>query len=132
MRKYGIGDRIKHFRISLGMTQEELAHKLGYKSKSTIQKIEKGINDIPQSKIIPFSDALGISPVTLLGSEESVIENVYAPEARKSVDYLFEELSVLDGLQLALSKDEKINDYKYDDDQLREILDFARFKAGVR
>ena len=132
MHKYGIGERIKYHRLQLGMTQEELAKKLGYKSKSTIQKIEKGVNDIPQSKIIPFADALNITPITLLGSEQLVIEQIDAPEARNSVDYLFEELNILDGLQLALSKDESLCDYKFTDDQLREILDFAKFKAGVR
>ncbi len=34
------------------MSQEELATKLGYKSRSTINKIEMGKNDITQSKII--------------------------------------------------------------------------------
>ena len=32
--------RIKERRESLGMSQEELAKKLGYKSRSTINKIE--------------------------------------------------------------------------------------------
>ena len=35
-----IGDRIKARRESLKMTQEELALKMGYKSRSTINKIE--------------------------------------------------------------------------------------------
>ena len=44
--------RIKARREKLGMSQEELATKLGYKSRSTINKIEMGKNDITQSKII--------------------------------------------------------------------------------
>ena len=43
-----VGKNIKKRRIALGLTQEDLAKKLGYKSKSTINKIEKGINDISQ------------------------------------------------------------------------------------
>lgn len=35
-----IGNLIKQRRLELGMTQEELAHKLGYKSKSSINKEE--------------------------------------------------------------------------------------------
>ena len=50
-----IGKKIKEKRILLGLTQEELANKLGYKSKSTINKIELGINDIPQSKVSEFA-----------------------------------------------------------------------------
>lgn len=37
-----IGSRIKHKREELNMTQEELALKVGYKSKSSINKIEIG------------------------------------------------------------------------------------------
>ena len=41
-----IGERIKKRRKKLGMTQEDLSNKLGYKSKTTIAKIENGTNDI--------------------------------------------------------------------------------------
>lgn len=53
-----VGDRIRERRTELGWTQEELAKKMGYKSKSTINKIEMGINDINQSKIVKFANAL--------------------------------------------------------------------------
>ncbi|WP_444350553.1 helix-turn-helix transcriptional regulator, partial [Phascolarctobacterium succinatutens] len=43
-------DRIRTRREQLNMSQEELAKKLGYKSRSTIAKIESGENDITQSK----------------------------------------------------------------------------------
>ena len=38
-----IYDRIKLRREELGMSQQELAYKLGYKSRSTINKIELGL-----------------------------------------------------------------------------------------
>ena len=47
----GIGERINARRKELGMTQEELSKKLGYKNKSTISQIENGVNDIMQSKV---------------------------------------------------------------------------------
>ena len=53
-----VGDNIMKLRKEMGLTQEELALKLGYKSKSTINKIELGINDISQSKIVRFAKAL--------------------------------------------------------------------------
>lgn len=37
-----IGERIKFRREELGMSQEELAHKIGYKSRSAVNKIETG------------------------------------------------------------------------------------------
>lgn len=58
---------IKTRREEIGMSQEELAHKLGYTSRSTIAKIESGTNDIPKSRIVAFANALNISLVELLG-----------------------------------------------------------------
>lgn len=62
-----IGIRIKKQREELGMTQEELAKKLGYKSKTTIGKIETGVNDITQSKVVDFAKALNTTPSYLMG-----------------------------------------------------------------
>lgn len=59
--------RIKQRREELGITQDELAKKVGYKSRSTIAKIESGVNDIPQSKIKEFAEALSTTPKRLMG-----------------------------------------------------------------
>ena len=67
----GIGDMIKKRREELKLTQEELAEKLGYKSRSSINKIESGINDLPQSKIVEFSKVLKTTPSYLMGWEET-------------------------------------------------------------
>lgn len=66
----GIGIRIKQRREQLGLSQDELAKKLGYNSRSTINKIEKEINDITQSKIVAFADALETTPAFLMGWED--------------------------------------------------------------
>ena len=60
-----IGKRIRSRREQLGMTQEELASRLGYKSKTTIAKIENGTNDIVQSK--EFAKVLDTTPAYLMG-----------------------------------------------------------------
>lgn len=62
-----VGRNIIELRKRLGWTQEELAHKVGYKSKSTINKIEMGSRDLPQRKIKLFADALGVTPAYLMG-----------------------------------------------------------------
>ena len=62
-------------RKALGMTQEELAKRMGYKSKSTINKIELGINDIPQGKITKFAEVLLTTPSHLMGWEEEEEKN---------------------------------------------------------
>ena len=68
-----VGDRILQRRKELGLTQEELAKMMGYKSKSTINKIEMGINDIPQSKIARFAEVLATTPTYLMGWDEEEI-----------------------------------------------------------
>ena len=73
-----IYDRIKHKRIELNMTQEELAYKLGYKSRSAINKIEKGLRDINQSQVMAFANALQCTPAYLMGwgdDTEGVIDS---------------------------------------------------------
>ena len=70
-----IGNNIKRRRIELQMTQEDLAKKMGYKSKSTINKIELGKNDIPQSKIVNFAKALDTTPSYLMGWEQEQKKN---------------------------------------------------------
>lgn len=64
-----LSTRIRLRREELGMSQEELASRMGYRSKSSITKIEKGINDIPQNKLEDFAAALETSPAWLLGLE---------------------------------------------------------------
>jgi transcriptional regulator with XRE-family HTH domain len=65
-----IGKNIAERRKELGLTQEELASRMGYRSKSTINKIELGKNDIPQSKIVKFAEVLQTTPAWLMGWEK--------------------------------------------------------------
>jgi transcriptional regulator with XRE-family HTH domain len=58
------------------MTQEELASRVGYKTKSAINKIELGIRDLPQKKIAAFADALGVTPGHLMGWDEKPAEEL--------------------------------------------------------
>lgn len=61
---------IKRLREQLGMSQDELAEKTGYTSRSSIAKIEKGLVDLQQSKIISFANALGVTPSQLMGWDD--------------------------------------------------------------
>ena len=60
-------ENIRNRREELGMSQQDLADLLGYKSRSTIAKIESGDNDIPQSKVMAFAEALQTTPAYLMG-----------------------------------------------------------------
>lgn len=62
-----IGERIKLRREELGITQEELAQMLGYKSRSSINKIELGGNELTQRKIKAIALALKTTPAYIMG-----------------------------------------------------------------
>ena len=62
-----IGLRIKELRELKGMSQEELAMKLGYKSRSSINKIELGERNLTQAKIKAIADALDTTPGYIMG-----------------------------------------------------------------
>lgn len=81
---------IKERRLKLGMTQTELAEKLGYSDKSAIAKIESGKIDIPQSKIVAFAKALHTSPSELMGWDEPKNEYYFNKETAKTAQELFD------------------------------------------
>ena len=66
-----IGARVKYLRKALGLTQKELAIKCGYKSLTTINKIELGINNVPLDVIEKLASALQVTPAYLMGWEET-------------------------------------------------------------
>jgi len=66
---HNIGLLIKQRREELGWTQEELAHKVGYKSRASINKIELQ-RDVPIKKLKPIADVLGIDIHVLCGYDE--------------------------------------------------------------
>jgi len=63
-------ENIKNQRIKNGMTQAELAQRMGYADKSMIAKIEKGLIDITRSKIEAFAKVFHITPGQLMGDVE--------------------------------------------------------------
>ena len=65
-----IGKTILKRRVELGMSQEELAQKVGYKDRSSIAKIESGERDIRQKKVLDFARALKTTPQVLMGYDE--------------------------------------------------------------
>lgn len=68
-----IGERIKEKRIEMGYTQDELANKCGYKSRSSINKIELS-RSLPLTKVSLMAKALECSEAYLMGWEEEVVD----------------------------------------------------------
>lgn len=70
------GQMIREKRIERGLSQDELAQQCGYKSRSSINKIEKGVYDLPLPKVKTLADALGIDPAILIGIDVEQPEDV--------------------------------------------------------
>ena len=64
-----IYERIKFLREQAGLSQQELAEKVGFKTASAVNKIELGLRDINQSKIKAFATALGVKPSYLMDGD---------------------------------------------------------------
>ena len=79
-----IGSSIKKRRYELKMSQQELADLMGYKTRSTIAKIESGENDISQKKLQKLADALDTTVRALVsGCEEAPIAPPLAENSEK-------------------------------------------------
>jgi len=89
-----IGENIKRLREERQMTQEDLAVAAGYKSRSSIGKIENGDSDPTQRNLVRIAKALNVNPVDLLaapaqvyamGAEELSTTDHLSPEERMLV-----------------------------------------------
>ena len=65
-----IGEKVKRRREELKISQEELAKIVGYKHKSSVNKIEVGERDIPRKYINSFAKALNVSVEWLLACDD--------------------------------------------------------------
>ena len=74
-----IGANIKKRRFELRMSQQELADKMGYRTRSTIAKIESGENDVSHKKLQRFAEVLDTSVEELVsGYAVASVPNISA------------------------------------------------------
>lgn len=97
-----IGEKIRNRRTELEMTQQELAERMGYKHKSSINKIELGMTEVTIDQAELFADVLDVPVSYLMGWTEE--QNDY---------YLNEETA-------------QIAQQIYEDKELRALFDAAR------
>ena len=108
-----IGDRIKYRRIELNMSQDELAKKLGYKSRSSINKIERDASGLPQNKIAEIAKALQTTPGYIMGWENHKEETT-------------KKINVTTDVLIRMEKDSDFSElvqllYKLDNDKITAV-----------
>ena len=83
MQNMTIGQRIRERRKALDLSQEELAHRLGNKSRASVCTVEKDKEDLTTTRVKQYAEALDCSPAYLMGWED--INGV--PISSERIDY---------------------------------------------
>lgn len=111
-----VGKRIRHRRWLMGMTQQQLAEKVGIKFQQ-IQKYETGMNRVSASRLWDIADTLGVNIAFFFDgiAEES------APKAAQASDILADK----EALDLVRSY------YAIPEAQRRRLFDLARVLSDV-
>lgn len=100
-----IGDKLKQLRLEREWSQEQVARMMGYKSRSTINKIELGVNEITQSKIVAFANLFGVEPWMLLNDEPLNIEAIKSQWALTDKEQIIKaEVKVYEDVQTMFGK----------------------------
>ena len=79
-----LGQRIKQRREELGLTQTQLAERLGYKSKVSVSNAENDRDDMTTTRISKYADALETTEAYLMGWENDVLAQHYNYELTAS------------------------------------------------
>lgn len=128
-----IGQRIKSRRLELNMTQDELAKKVGYKSRTSINKIELS-RSLPLSKVEKMANALETSPSYLMGwldtpSDDLVeLASKVQPTVDLQIDDYFMELPNVMGIQRT-ERVKELLDYTHqlNDENIDALIKYAKF-----
>lgn len=114
-----VGKRVRHRRWLVGMTQQQLAERVGIKFQQ-IQKYETGANRISASRLWDIAEALEV-PVSFFfeGLEETVSEDSDKPKVPADL------LGDKEALDLVRSY------YAIPENQRRRLFDLARVLSDV-
>ena len=102
--------RIKFYRELRHLTQEELAKMTGYSNRSAIARIERGEIDLPQSKILEFSNALKVPPSMLMGNDGTIfaVADDKLEVSSKHLVYAIMEILNEDGINKLLERAQEL------------------------
>lgn len=85
-----VGANIRKRRYELGMSQQELADAMGYRTRSTIARIESGENSVTEAKLRKFALVLDTTPEALIsgyhtGTEEADLPGMQRKKGQRNV-----------------------------------------------
>lgn len=105
-------ENIRLYRKKAKYTQDELAKLAGYTDRSSIAKIEKGLVDLPQTKIKQFADIFGVTPSTLMGWDVEIekkpvelAERHFKMTADVDLNELYDDFQLLNARERKMVKD---------------------------
>ena len=81
-----VGERIRERRIELGWSQQELAERMDLKSKTSVSRVENGIEDVTVTRIKEYAKALGVIPEYLVRNEEKAKDFGLTDEEKKMIE----------------------------------------------
>lgn len=106
-----VGDRIRQQREAKGITQLELARRIGYTTTGAISLIESGKRDISIDKVREIAKALDVTPHWLMGWSDSPLE------IKTDLELTIDELEGLNPEQLA---------------RVRKFIEFLKFEGDKK
>ena len=102
-----LGNRIRNERVSLGLSQDELAQKCGYTSRASINKIELGYVDLPLSKVRILAEVLGVSILYIIDGDITDTSQIDREEEKIIKSYRTADNITREMVQRILGIDEK-------------------------
>ena len=114
-----VGKRVRHRRWLVGMTQQQLAEKVGIKFQQ-IQKYETGANRVSASRLWDMSEVLDV-PVSFFFEGLDVEQAAVAKEERMPSDLMGDK----EAMELIRSY------YSIPENQRRRLFDLARVLSDV-
>lgn len=115
-----VGKRIRHRRWMVGMTQQQLAERVGIKFQQ-IQKYETGMNRVSASRLWDISEALGVPVAFFFDGVDMAETDGLAANGAAPTDILADK----EALELVRSY------YSIPENQRRRLFELARVLSDV-
>lgn len=129
-----VGERIRQKRIELGLSQAELAKRLGYTTRTAISNVETNKEDLTTTRVRKFADALNVTPAYLMGWEDTPSDDLAesASKVQPTVDYMNDNFLLETSNVLGIKRTEYIKALlelmeSLDEKSIEDLTRYAKF-----